>query len=430
MYGFLWRPSWVSSFSGTWRYMTLPEDDSEVEGHNPAHLDGDEVANIDSSMVVTTDAYTYIGVFAEVLDEGLPHALWVIIHERFKFTHILIVFQATLGLLMNAVFACAAERFAENFVPVEVRATNLTYIRISAFSALSSAIETAVAAATHALDRPDVPLVISSAKFAVNIFLDTADLLSTVNMQAAPQLACNLYFIWSNSLRARRQQPMYDLFPSWRCLLILARPGALTFLESGIRNALYLWLITTIPGGVSTTIRWGLIMIPVQALEANALAFIGHNWGAWRNHKGARHDGIFVIAQPALISLGLALAVEIPICVFLSVFGARPFALYLSGSPDVADVALATMLLATRPKWYLCQSLASNVLLFSSWVPVTLQYTCQVVDLSASSAWTYHRLVFGGSLAFSFVDIVVADAVWAWMLWKGKVQLEGWHGVN
>ncbi|KAK6422619.1 hypothetical protein LTR95_016652 [Oleoguttula sp. CCFEE 5521] len=30
------------------------------------------VANIDSSLVVTTDAYTYIGVVAEVLNEGLP----------------------------------------------------------------------------------------------------------------------------------------------------------------------------------------------------------------------------------------------------------------------------------------------------------------------------------------------------------------------
>jgi hypothetical protein len=32
------------------------------------------VANIDSSMVATTDAYTYIGVIAEVLNEGLPRA--------------------------------------------------------------------------------------------------------------------------------------------------------------------------------------------------------------------------------------------------------------------------------------------------------------------------------------------------------------------
>lgn len=32
------------------------------------------IANIDSSLVVTTDAYTYIGVVVEVLNEGLPRA--------------------------------------------------------------------------------------------------------------------------------------------------------------------------------------------------------------------------------------------------------------------------------------------------------------------------------------------------------------------
>ncbi|KAJ0337271.1 hypothetical protein COL154_013404 [Colletotrichum chrysophilum] len=40
------------------------------------------VANIDSSLVVTTDAYTYIGVVAEVLNEGLPRAAWVIIGDK------------------------------------------------------------------------------------------------------------------------------------------------------------------------------------------------------------------------------------------------------------------------------------------------------------------------------------------------------------
>ena len=32
------------------------------------------VANIDASRVATTDSYTYIGVVAEVLNEGLPRA--------------------------------------------------------------------------------------------------------------------------------------------------------------------------------------------------------------------------------------------------------------------------------------------------------------------------------------------------------------------
>ena len=68
------------------------------------------------------------------------------------------------------------------------------------------------------------------------------------------------------------------------------------------------------------------------------------------------------------------------ICIYLSLRGARPFALYLSGSPAVAKITarmwrtldwcyifyalstqLATILLATRPRWYLYQSLVSNI---------------------------------------------------------------------
>ena len=83
--------------------------------------------------------------------------------------------------------------------------------------------------------------------------------------------------------------------PSLRALMVLVRPGLMTFAESAIRNALYLWLITTIVSlgsdyaaawGVFSTIRWGLIMVPVQALEASTLTFVGHNWGRWRQSIG------------------------------------------------------------------------------------------------------------------------------------------------
>lgn len=127
-----------------------------------------------------------------------------------------------------------------------------------------------------------------------------------------------------------------------------------------------------------------------------------------------------------------------PLAIFFSRFGARPFAYYLSESAAVADVTermwrtidwcyifyaistmLATVLLATRPKWYLYQSLASNLLYVLPWAIV-----CQVKDLDAANAWTYHSLVFGGSLVFSFVDILIVDVIWAWMLLKGRSRLE------
>jgi Na+-driven multidrug efflux pump len=439
------------------------------------------VANIDSSLVVTTDAYTYIGVIAEVLNEGLPRVAWVIIGDkasrslaqRLQLSHTLLLFQSFLGLIISIILVARAESFAEGFVPVEVRDVSLTYIRIIAFTLLASAIEYAVAAATRALDKPDVPLIISSAKFVVNIVLDLL-LISTVhvgshqptiNLQAGIQLACNMvsaliglaYFLWTNTFHLRHHSPSgrYEpMRPSIRALSILVRPGIFTFAESAIRNALYLWLVTTIIAmgsayatawGIFNTIRWGLVMVPVLALEQTSLAFTGHAWGAWRQAVGvetrrpkADKLAVLSIMRPALTSLCLGLAVEVPICLFLSFLGARPFARYLSGSDEVADITammwrtidwcyifyamstqLATVLLATRPKWYLWQSLVSNIFYVLPWAIV-----CQAANLNPDKAWTYHSLVFGGSLVFSFVDILVVDSLWVWTLMTGRMKLE------
>ncbi|KAL6855370.1 hypothetical protein ACO1O0_006511 [Amphichorda felina] len=456
------------------------------------------VANIDSSLVVTTDVYTYIGVVAEVLNEGLPRAAWVIIGdkssrspaERLALTHTLILCQSLLGPVMSVALVAGAATFARGFVPGEVRDASLTHVRISAFSALSSAVETAIAAATRALDKPDVPLVVSSAKFVVNILLDML-LISrfrvgshkpTVNMQAGIQLACNTtaalvglgYFLCTTSWRHVRQRSIHEdasriladdhdeedisTRPNVGALLVLLRPGIITLVELAVRNALYLWLVSTIVAlgstyatawGIFNTIRWGLVMVPVQALEATTLAFVGHLWGSWRREigKDTRRPGrvssrtIFRIARPALVSLVIALAVEVPLAIFLSLWRARSFAWYLSRSAEVASVTaymwrtidwcyifyaastqLAAVLLATRPGWYLYQSLASNLLYVLPWAVV-----CQVSALDEGNAWTYHSLVFGGSLVFSFVDVVVVDALWAWALVTGRVTLESFR---
>jgi hypothetical protein len=341
------------------------------------------VANIDSSLIVTTDTYTYISTVAEVLNEGLPRAAWVIIGDkasrtlaqRLQLTHTLIIFQSILGLIMSVAFVAGAKTFAKGFVPIEVRDVSITYVRITSFSALSSAIETAVSSATRALDRPDVPLIISSVKFAVNIVLDlliiskvhVGSYQPTVNMQAGIQLACNLssalvgsgYFLWRNTLqfqkqRADRPDELESTRPNAKALFILIRPGIFTFIESAIRNAFYLWLISNIVSmgatyatawSVFITIRWGLIMVPIYSLEQTSLAFVGHAWGAWRHTIGverrrpkASTRDIFNITRPALISLAIALAIEVPMCLFLTFFAAGPFARYLSGSDEVAQI--------------------------------------------------------------------------------------------
>lgn len=317
-------------------------------------------------------------------------------------------------------------------------------MRISAFSSLSSALETAVASSTRALDMPDVPLIIRSIKFAINIVLDLIIIsrvhvgshVPTVNDQATIQLCCNLasaiaglayFLIVTSSRHAAETEDNTRLAsprPTIAALKALLRPGLLTFLESLARNVLYLWQVAGIVSlgttyatawGAFDTIRWGLVMVPVQALEATSLAFVGHAWGAFRATVGpltrrprASRRDLQSIATPAVRSLVLALLIEIPLAIILSRAGCRPYAYWLGGNADVANTTakiwraigwcyvfyamstqLATVLLATRPSWYLYQSLASNLLYILPWAFVSgcASKGGGCVDISTACVW-------------------------------------------
>ena len=438
------------------------------------------VANIDSKSVVTTDVYTYIGVIVEVLNEGLPRSAWLIIGDkttrtlssRLGLSYTLIAAQMVLGLLMTIIFLAASNNVAAAFVPEQVRKDSIDYVRISSVQAFSSAIETAVSSCTRALDHPDVPLVISSVKFAVNILLDllliskfhVAAVQPTVNIQALIRLACDmtaalcglLYFLTTAfKLQRGANIPLGDRArPSLRALVLLARPSAYTFVESAQRNAVYLWLVSRIvtlgdvyatAWGVFNTIRWGLVMVPVQALEASTLAFVGHEWGRWharvgidiRRPKASKGD-LLGIVQPALKSCIIGLVVEVAICIGLSLSrGIEDFAYYLSGSASVASATqtmwksidwtyifyalnyqLAAVLLAASPRWYLYQALGSNLLWSMPWaVAMTVR------SFPESVAWTYYAIVFGGALVFSFVVVGIVLSVWAFRLMRGEVRV-------
>lgn len=427
-------------------------------------------------MVATVDAYTYIGVVAEVINEGLPRAAWLIIGDnasrsmssRLGLSQTLIGFQAILGLIVSLIILGAASNFANAFVPAEIRDVSLTYVRLSAFSTFSGALEYATTNVTRALDYPDVPLIISLSRFLINIILDlllispfhVGSFTPSVNTQGAVKLTCDMaaafsglaYFVWIVFRLRRKHQIDSVSKPSVRAFLILLRPGLKTFAESAIRNALYLWLVSNIVSmgsdyatawGVFNTIRWGLVMVPVWTLEASSLTFVGHRWGQFRQHTNlntfakASRQQIKHVTTPALISCLIALVIEVPLCIFLSLFGAEPYAHWISSSRAVARITahmwktidwcyifyalstqLATILLATIPRWYLYQSLASNILYVLPWAIV-----CQVRELNADNAWTYHSLVFGGSLVFSFFDILIFVVLWAWKLSKGTLRL-------
>ncbi|KUJ24449.1 uncharacterized protein LY89DRAFT_727475 [Mollisia scopiformis] len=436
------------------------------------------VANIDSSQVVTTDVYTYIGVIVEVLNDGLPRASWTVMGDkstrtqqsRISLSYTLIIFQTFFGFILTIIFIASAERLAGAFVPAAVRQTSLTYVRISSVQALSSAVETAVSNCTRSLDHPDVPLLISCLKFFINIFLDLLIIsrfhvgtrAPTVNTQALIRMACDLssataglaYFIYIVvKLQRRSLEPSSKSRPSLASLQTLAIPGKWTFMESALRNAIYLWLISGIVStgsdyatawGVFNTIRWGIFMVPVQALQASALAFIGHAWGEWRAQVGATlrrpkatKKDLLLITHKAWVSCAIALAVEVPVCLFLSFWGIESFAYYLSESESVASTTqhmwktidwcyifyalnaqIGAILLATTTRWYLIQALGSNLLWMLPWAIVVTR-----INMTPDSAWHYDSIIFGGALVFDFFNVGLVVAIWAWLLMRGRVSL-------
>ncbi|KAF2233510.1 hypothetical protein EV356DRAFT_547726 [Viridothelium virens] len=392
------------------------------------------IARIDSSKVALTDTYTQISNIAEVANDGLPEAAWTVIGDnssrsflaRLSLAHTLIVSQSIAGLIISVMLALLAPRFISVFVPASIRASSLTYVRITAFSALSSTLETSVTYSTRALDMPTVPFILNSSKFIINIILDFIfisrfhihTVKPTVNTQALIRLACDMssaliglaYFL---SITSLHRQPSLDrnaALPSLHSLKILLRPGLFTFTESAVRNVITLWLLH------------GIASVDLDYATA------------WRKEVGidnlrpqASRKQILQIIRPILYSLTLVLVVEVPISIFFTLFGCEPFAYYLSGSQNVAKITahmwrtidwcffffvsavqLSNIWLATRPSWFLYQSLAQQLL-------YTLPWTV--------NAWSYHGKLYGGQLIVLFFVNLLLTVLWYRKLRAGSLKL-------
>jgi Na+-driven multidrug efflux pump len=102
--------------------------------------------------------------------------------------------------LITIIFLTASDKLTGAFILEQVRQSLLTYVQISSVEALSSAIETIISSYTRALDHPNVPLLISSTKFVINIMLDllvisrfhVGSFTPTVNIQALIRLAYDM----------------------------------------------------------------------------------------------------------------------------------------------------------------------------------------------------------------------------------------------
>ncbi|KAJ3041628.1 hypothetical protein HDV00_008905 [Rhizophlyctis rosea] len=466
------------------------------------------IAQIDSSSVVTTDVYTYVGIFAEIVNEGYSRAAWHVIgdkknrsvKERLNLSFTLIAVQVVLGVVLTIAFNAAAPAFAGAFVPREVRETSLTYVRISAFSTLFSVLEYAVSTSTRAFDRPDVPLVFMLVKTLVNIVLDLLFLSTvrvwrgelSVNMQGGIRLGCDAlgalvglgYFVFTAVKALRREsravwEPVATsettvtelveedtptasyirnpFIPTLTSLRILTRTAMFTLLETALRNGLYLWQVSSIVAlgqdyatawGVFNTIRWGIVMVPASAFEQTTLAFAGHEWGVWKK-KGldglerGRKD-LFAVIRPAIKSIILTFTTEVTLALLLSFLLIRPFALYLSGSPTVADLTtsmfhkldwcyvlwtcsnhLAATLLASWPSVWFYNSVVVNL----AWVvPWCIVMTVKK-DWVGERAWEVYAVVFGGSLVASALVVIAVFGWWWRAILKGR-SMEDRNGVR
>jgi Na+-driven multidrug efflux pump len=169
----------------------------------------------------------------------------------------MIAATAAQGFVIMVIFLVYPQSLASIFVPAEVRQSSLTYVRLSSVQFFTSAVEAAISSSARALDNPDVPLIVSSSKFIINIVLDLLVISRfrvnrskpTVIHQAIIRLVCDslsafaglAYFLYVVARRTRDMNRRRHLFNvSISALKTLLRPSFYTFAESAIRNAIYL----------------------------------------------------------------------------------------------------------------------------------------------------------------------------------------------
>ncbi|KAK2713043.1 uncharacterized protein LOC136025301 isoform X2 [Artemia franciscana] len=417
------------------------------------------IAKINADSVATTDAYTYMGVIVEIWNEGLPRASYLVIGDvtlpgnvRLNALHTLIGFQAMGGLILSLLFLILAPHFANTFVPEETVIQSINYIRISSFSTFFNVIDFTLGIGLRALDRPDVPLVISLSKTVANIvldflFLSTFRVTESVNVetQAATRLVCDFcgsvagitYYFTTVKLKPKLK------VASLKSLIV---PGMYTFAETLLRNGLYLWLVAGIVSlganyatawGVFNTIRWGAVMVLTNALYDAACAFTGHQWSVSKpkdDRSCLTWNDVMHITKYSRASAAIALIFEIILAITFSFWLVEPFAYFLSESLEVAALVkmmwisidwtyilfsistqLSAILLSTLPVFFFIKSLLGNLLWVLPW-----SIALSTLSISAEEAWQYYAIIFGGSLVIGFIMQLISLGGWVYFNMKRK----------
>lgn len=428
------------------------------------------IAALDPSVVVVADTYTYLDEIGQVLAQGFPRAAWRLVGDdagtsfsaRCALANTLLAMQGFLAIVFTIIICTTAPSFVDSYVPATVQAASASYVRMSVVSVACSMTVSCLSICARALDEPDIPLTISLVKYSTNIALDLI-LLSkfrpvatnvSVGTQAMLRMICDLVALtagllfffgrqyndireicleqeWNVQREYRRVRPSVRHFKQivragfWFQLEVICRaPLELVFNR---RIVSYGQTFAT-ANGVFASLRMGLAWIPAVAIVSSCDTFVGHAWG--RLHATGAIGGfgwtsLRDLFRPVAISLVLMLVSELAL--FFSIYygyGQKLF-LLLSGSTDVASLALeiwrrvdwgyiflglyfqlSSLLLVGNPLLYFTQSFTATLLCL---LPATvLAYVKTGPD---QFSWDYFVAAIAASGLVQFVFALAATAL-------------------
>ncbi|XP_065557280.1 uncharacterized protein LOC136025308 [Artemia franciscana] len=413
------------------------------------------VAHINTTDVAITDSYTYLGVIAKILNEGLPSVGYLIIgdvtiskEKRFNLIHSLVCFQALAGLVMSLIFIFAASSLSSILIPGEVSSKSIRYIQISSCSIFFNVVDCTIVLAFRTADRPDIPIIINITKTLVNIILDIVLIskfriidVTTVNIQAISRLICDCSGVIAAVIAYKQATSKYIQNFSLRNLKPFLKPSIYTFSETILRNSIYLWLVSIIvkmerdyatAWGVFNTIRWGIVMVPNLAFFEAASTFTGHRWSLFKKKakENVRWKDIINVMMYSIQSTILTLIMETMTVILMSVWLIEPFALFLSEDENVVylvkemwsslcwsylltllGMQLSAILIATWPAWFFIRTIGSSVLWTLPWtIALSLRESKDEMD------WYFFGYVIGGGLITSFVVTVASVCGWMFII--------------
>ncbi|KAF9053447.1 hypothetical protein BJ165DRAFT_1340079, partial [Panaeolus papilionaceus] len=397
---------------------------------------------------------------AEIFNDGLPRAVCAERTRSFGLIYTLITTQCLCGFVLSLVLFGLAPFFARIFAPMEIQEVSANVLSIWAFHATPWLVMTAVTNGVRAYGDSFYPGV--EQKFP-SIFGFVASSVAgkcvTVSSSYAPLSSPYLTLFLSNYsqfgaclsilffilyTRMRLTPSEYRSIRWFSCahFMELYNVGQWTFLESAMRNAVYMWQMHDITSlGLEYALVWATfgvvrritVDIPVRSLELTTNTFVGNNWRVYLERKktGSRDltswCEIRELTSPALKSTIVALLLTVPLVIWVTLAGAKQIA-RLYGNEDVASmvaemwtvvgvgvvlwsasVQMGSVMMVVAPTWYSVQSLAFTAV-YS--LPCAIALSAVKNNFDAGQLWGFYKWMVGGSYVIETLFIAITSGVW------------------